>query len=131
MEAVVGSSPSPSLTITRRNSTIAFKVLSWNSLYSRGNNSRLYHPMLRLKRSGNDNSGSCSPLCYIEQMFSNSTFSQPIWRHSKIFIDKQSLLVILTSLLRKFKTSIHKTVKHSEIFKSIVPDIFLFGPALG
>ncbi|PHU01465.1 Carboxyl-terminal-processing peptidase 2, chloroplastic [Capsicum chinense] len=128
MEAVVGSSPSPSLTITRRNSTIAFKVLSWNSLYSRSNNSRLYHPILRLKRSGNDNSGSCSPLCYIEQMFSNRTFSQPIWRHRKIFIDKQSLLVVqsgLTSLPRKFKTSLHKTVKHSEIFKCIVPDIFV------
>lgn len=128
MEFLVGSSPSPSFISTRRNPTISFKVISWNSLYSGINNSRLYHPILGLKRSGNDNSGSCSHSCYIEQMYRNRMFSRPIWRHSKIFIDKQSLLVIkngLNSLPRKFKSSLRKTVKHSEIFKSIVPDIFV------
>lgn len=103
-------------------------MLSWNSLYSGSNNSRLYPHILCLKKSGNDNSGSCSPLCYIEQMCRNRMFSQPNWRHSKIFIDKQRLLVIqngLPFLPRKFKTSFRKTVKHSEIFRNIVPDIFV------
>ncbi|XP_006367312.2 carboxyl-terminal-processing peptidase 2, chloroplastic isoform X1 [Solanum tuberosum] len=128
MEALLGSSPSPSFTITRRNPITSFKVFSWSSLYSGSNNSRVYHPILRLKRSGNDNSGSCSPLCYIEQMYRNRMFSQPIRRCRKIFIDKQSLLVIpngLAFLPRKFKTSLRKTLKHSEIFKSIVPEIFV------
>ncbi|KAJ8539702.1 hypothetical protein K7X08_013954 [Anisodus acutangulus] len=116
MEALLCSSPSPSFIITRRSSTIAFKVLSWNSLYSGSNNSRLYHPILLLKRSG------------AEQMYRNRMFSQPIWRRSKIFIDKQSFLVIqngLAFLPRKFITSLRKTVKHSEIFKSTVPNIFV------
>ncbi|CAN4095672.1 unnamed protein product [Withania somnifera] len=130
MEALLGSShsPSPSFIITRRNPTIAFKVLSWNSLYSGSNNSCLYHPILRLKRSGNDNSGSCSPSCHVEQMYRYRMFSQTIWRHSKILIDKQGLLVTqncLAFLPKKLKTSLRKTIKHSDIFKSIVPDIFV------
>lgn len=103
-------------------------MLSWNSLYSGSNNSRLYPPILCLKKSGNDNSGSCPPLCYIEQMCKNRMFSQPNWRLSKIFLDKQSMLVIqngLAFLPRKFKTSLRKTVRHSEIFRNIVPDIFV------
>ncbi|XP_009631438.1 carboxyl-terminal-processing peptidase 2, chloroplastic [Nicotiana tomentosiformis] len=137
MEALLGSSHSPSASVSpsfiitssyRRNPTIAFKVLSWNSLYSGSNNSRLYPHILCLKKSGNDNSGSCPPLCYIEQMCKNRMFSQPNWRLSKIFLDKQSMLVIqngLAFLPRKFKTSLCKTVKHSEIFRNIVPDIFV------
>ncbi|MCD9639197.1 Carboxyl-terminal-processing peptidase 2, chloroplastic [Datura stramonium] len=134
MEALLGSSPSPSASvspsfiITRRNPTISFKVLSWNSLYSGSNNSRLYHPILRLKRSGSDNSGSCSSSCYIERMYRNRMFSQPIWRCSKFYVDKESFLVIqngLGFLTKKFKTSLRKTVKYSEIFKSTVPDIFV------
>ncbi|XP_060173808.1 carboxyl-terminal-processing peptidase 2, chloroplastic [Lycium barbarum] len=127
MEALLGSSPSPPFIITRRNPIIAFKVLSWNSLCTTSNNSRLY-PILCLKRSGNEKSGSYSPLCYIEQMYKNEMFSQPIWRRSKIFIDKKGLLVIqngLAFLPRKFITSLRKTVKHSEIFNSKVPDMFV------
>lgn len=103
-------------------------MLSWNSLYSGSNKSRVYHPILCLKRSGNDNSGSCSPSCYIEQMYRNRMFSQPIRRCRKIFIDKQSLLVIQNGLAfipRKFKSSLRKTLKHSELCKSIVPEIFV------
>ncbi|XP_055813280.1 carboxyl-terminal-processing peptidase 2, chloroplastic [Solanum dulcamara] len=127
MEALLGNSPSPSFIITRRNPTISFKVFPWNSLYSGSNHSRLYHPILRLKRSCNDNSGSCSSLCYTEQMYRNRMFSQPIRMCRKIFIDKQSLLVIkngLAFLPRNCKTSLRRTLKYSEILKSIVPEIF-------
>lgn len=99
------------------------QVLSWNSLYSGSNKSQLNDHVLCLKRSGNDNSGSCSPLCYIEQMYRNKMFSQSIRRCKKI-----SLLVIQNGLAfppRKFKTSLRKTLKQSEIFKSIVPEIFV------